>query len=138
MEKNKNESREGGIEMKNRSPGPRPVGLMEILELTKAGIEIETFSRSDRAFAGEIALIVAEVMRLPETAEIRIDGNRLPAGMVREVYSMLARENVEAVMKGFRNAKYEIRHKKTYLRTALYNSVFELESGVENAFSSEG
>ena len=138
MEKTKKGFHDGGIEMKNQSHGHRPVGLMEMLELTKDRIEIETFFPSDRAFAGEIALIIAEVMRLPETAEIRIDGNRLPAGMVREVYAMIERDHVASVMAGYRRAKYEIRHKKTYLRTALYNSLFELESEDEHEFASEG
>lgn len=138
MEKRKSGSHEGGIAMKNQSPGHRPVGLMEVLELIKARIELDTFSPYDKSFAREIALIIAEVMRLPETAEIRIEGNRLPARMVQEVLAMVEREHVETVMDAYRRAKYEIRHKKTYLRTALYNSVFETESRIENEFASEG
>lgn len=137
MEKTKKGFPEQGNGIQNQSLGHRPVGLMEMLELTKAKIEQETFSASDRAFAGEIALIIAEVMRLPETAEIRIEGNRLAARMVQEVYAMIEKEHVEAVIRSYRNARYEIRHKKTYIRTALYNSVFEMESAVENEFSSE-
>lgn len=136
MEKTKTGSHAGEIENKNQSPGHRPVGLMEMLKLTKARIELESFSPSDKAFAKEIALIIAEVLRLPETAEIRIDGNKLPSSLVKEVFSMVEREHVENVMTAFRSAKYEIRHKKTYLRTALYNSVFEIESRVENEFRS--
>lgn len=136
MEKTKTGSHEGEIEYKIQSPGHRPVGLMEMLELTKARIELDTFSSSDKAFAKEIALIIAEVLRLPETAEIRIDGNKLPSSMVKEVFALVEREHVENVMESFRSAKYEIRHKKTYLRTALYNAVFEIESRVENEFSS--
>ena len=138
MENKKIVSHAGGIEMKNQSPGQSPVGLMDVLELIKAQIELDTFSLSDKSFAKEIALIIAEVMRLPESAEIRIEGNRFPAKMVQEVYSMLERENVQAVITAYRKAKYVIQHKKTYLRTALYNSVFETESRIENEFSSEG
>ena len=138
MEKTKSGSHEGGIGMKNQGPGHRPVGLMEVMELIKAQIELDTFSPSDIDFAKEIALIIAEVMRLPETASIRIDGNGIPAGMVQEVYAMLEREHVESVILAYRRAKYEIRRRKTYLRTALYNSVFETESRIENEFASEG
>lgn len=137
MEKIKKGFPEQGNGIRNQSLGHRPVGLMEMLELTKAKIELENFSIADRAFAAEITLIIAEVMRLPETAEIRIEGNRLSARMVQEVYAMIEKEHVEAVIRAYRNARYEIRHKKTYIRTALYNSVFEMESGVENQFSSE-
>ena len=138
MEKTKSGSHEGGIGLKNQSHGHRPVGLMEVMDLIKAQIELETFSSTDKDFAKEIALIIAEVMRLPETALIRIDGNGLPAGMVQEVYAMLEREHVEGVISAYRRAKYEIRRRKTYLRTALYNSVFETESRIENEFASEG
>lgn len=138
MEKTKSGSHEGGIGLKNQSHGHRPVGLMEVMELIKAQIELDTFSPTDKYFAKEIALIIAEVMLLPETASIRIDGNGLPAGMVQEVYAMLEREHVEGVISAYRRAKYEIRHRKTYLRTALYNSVFETESRIENEFASEG
>lgn len=138
MEKTKSGSNEGGIGIKNQSHGHRPVGLMEVMELIKAQIELDTFSSTDKYFAKEIALIIAEVMRLPKTALIRIDGNGLPAGMVQEVYAMLEREHVEGVIAAYRRAKYEIRRRKTYLRTALYNSVFETESRIENEFASEG
>ena len=138
MEKTKSGSHVGGIELKNQSHGQSPVGLMEVLKLIKAQIELDTFSPTDKDFAKEIALIIAEVMRLPETALIRIDGNGLPAGMVQEVLAMVEREHVEGVILAYRRAKYEIRHKKTYLRTALYNSVFEMESRIENEFASEG
>lgn len=136
MEKQKNRSREGEIELNYQVSVHRPVGLMEMLYLTKARIEAENFGASDRTFANEIAFIIAEVLRLPEAAEVRIEGNRLPARMVQEVFALIERENVENVIASFRNAKYEIRHKKTYLRTALYNSVFEVESKIENEFSS--
>lgn len=138
MEKTKSRSHGGGIGMKNQSHGHRPVGLMEVMELIKDQIELDTFSSTDKDFAKEIALIIAEVMRLPETALIRIDGNGLHAGMVQEVYAMLEREHVEGVILAYRRAKYEIRRRKTYLRTALYNSVFETESRIENEFASEG
>lgn len=138
MEKTKSGSNGGGIGIKNQSHGHRPVGLMEVMDLIKAQIELDTFSPTDKDFAQEIALIIAEVMRLPETALIRIDGNGLPAGMVQEVYAMLEREHVEGVILAYRRAKYEIRRRKTYLRTALYNSVFETESRIENEFASEG
>lgn len=136
MVNQKNRSREGEIELNYQAIVRRPVGLMEMLELTKKRIDAGSFGGSDRTFANEIAFIIAEVLRLPETAEVRIEGNRLPARMVQEVFALIERENVENVIASFRNAKYEIRHKKTYLRTALYNSVFEVESKIENEFSS--
>ena len=94
-------------------------------------IEIDAFGE-DFAQAREIAMIIAEVLRLPETASVRIDGNNLPADMVADVYAYIEHEHVAEVIRRYREAKYEIKHTKTYLRTALYNSVFELNARIDN------
>lgn len=96
-------------------------------------IELECFSDGDRPLADRIALIIAEIYRLPPAAPVRIDGQHIPAGTVREIYARLDHENVEGVIARFREATYPIRHIKTYIRTALYNSVFEGEFALENA-----
>lgn len=83
--------------------------------------------------AREIALIIAEVLLLDDEAKIRIGGNTLSAYIVKEIYQKIAHEHVELVIGSFEKIKYEIRHKKSYIRTALYNSVFEYEMSVVNA-----
>lgn len=65
---------------------------------------------------------------LPETAEIQIAGQKMPVLLVLSIYDMLEHEDVLAVMDSLEKATYEIKHKKTYIRTALYNSVFERET----------
>lgn len=106
----------------------RSGSFFEILQQVRDQVEIECFDPLYLAQATETCMIIAEVLRLPPTAEIQINGQKMPAAMVQEIYSMLEHEDIQTVMDHFEQATYEIRHIKTYLRTALYNVVFEREA----------
>ena len=77
-------------------------------------------------------MIIAEVMKLPDDAAVRIAGNDLPAEMVALIFDRIEHDHVIEVMRHYQEATYEIKHTKTYLRTALYNSVFEMEARIDN------
>lgn len=109
----------------------------EVFADVKERIEFDCFPRTARDNAEDICLIVTEVLKLPPDALVRIAGNNLPAEMVQAIYHRLAHEHIELVMENFGRATYEIKHKKTYLRTALYNSVFEINAHYENAVNSD-
>ena len=109
----------------------RKRSFTEYLRAVENKIEIESFGE-DFAQAREIAMIIAEVLRLPETESVRIAGNNLPADMVADIFTYIEHEHVAEVIRRYREAKYEIKHTKTYLRTALYNSVFELNARIDN------
>lgn len=109
----------------------------EGLACVKDQIAVENFPASYRSQAEEIALIIAEVNSLPAACEIQIAGNKLPAEIVRDIYSMLDYDHVFDVITRYKQARYEIKHVKTYLRTALYNSVFEFESRLDNKVRSD-
>ena len=98
-------------------------------------IEIECFDKADRPFAESIANIIAEVLILPEDAPVRISGYNLSAKTVALIFLDITHEHVAGVMQRFRTVNYKIKHLKTYLRTALYNSFFEFEADVENFMS---
>lgn len=108
--------------------------FFEILQNIREQIEMECFDADDMKQAEEIAMIIAEVFKLPPDAEIQINGNKLPAAMVQEIYSVLQHEHVLQVIDNYENADYIIKFKKTYIRTALYNEVFEHESRFVNGF----
>lgn len=105
----------------------------ETFEKVKEQIEFKCFSTDTQATAENICLIITEVLKLPPNALIRISGNNLPAEIVQAIYYRLTHEHIKLVIKNFGRATYEIKHKKTYLRTALYNSVFEIDAHYENA-----
>lgn len=95
-------------------------------------IPIECFDECDRAMVGEIHRIIAEMSILPEECDVQIDGMKLPAGVVSEVYHDITVEHVKEVIQKFNEVSDRIRHRKSYLRTALYNEVLEHASGDMN------
>lgn len=104
------------------------ISLGDHLRRIKAQIESECFEEEYRAQVAEICLIIAEVFMLPSTAEIQIAGQKLTVSLVCGIYDMLEWRDIVAVMDNTEKATYEIKHKKAYLRTALYNAVFERET----------
>lgn len=119
----------------SQTHGQGQVGYSALeLAAMRAGeqIELDCFDGEYAAQAREICLIIAEVFMLPPDAEIQIAGQKMSAALVCGVYNMLRHEDIVAVMDNFEKATYEIRHKKTYIRTALYNSVFEREARAIN------
>ncbi len=115
----------------------RNLPFPRLMDAVREHIEIECFRDSEIDQAEEIALIIAEVAMLPESALVRIAGDELPAGMVVAIYGRLTHEHVVRVMENYAKATYEIKRPKTYLRTALYNSVFELTSRIENQVNTD-
>ncbi|MBO5211449.1 MAG: hypothetical protein J6B80_05920 [Clostridia bacterium] len=99
-------------------------------------IEIDYFDKADRPFAETIANIITEVLILPDDASVRISGYNLSAKTVALIFLDIRYEHVAGVMQRFREANYKIKHIKTYLRTALYNSFFEFEAREENLVNS--
>ena len=110
------------------------------LKVAREQVELERFGYRDKRFARELCVVIAEVYWLAERLEgtVRIGGEPLPYGLVRDVYRFLRGEHLEHVMARYRTVRYEIRNVKAYLRTALYNAVFELEGSEENEYRSEG
>ena len=102
------------------------------LAAVREQIEVETMPLQDRAQAEEIASIIAEVMCLAPDSEISIGGEKIPADLVSEIFFRIDGERVKEVISRYREATYKITHPKSYLRTALYNSVFDFEASIEN------
>lgn len=109
----------------------------EVFDDVKDRIDFDCFPYIDRDGAEELCLIITEVLKLPPNALVRVAGNNLPAEMVQAIYHRLTHEHIVLVMENFGRATYEIKHKKTYLRTALYNSVFEINAHYENAVNKD-
>lgn len=110
----------------------RGQSFSEVVEAVKRSIEFDCFAESEKGQALELCYIIAEVMKLPPALAVRIGGDDIPASLAAEVFHALTHEHVALVMENYRKAAYRICRKKMYLRTALYNSVFELESSFAN------
>lgn len=80
----------------------------------------------------ELCYIIAEVYIINPDSKIAISDETLDAYLVQEIFSELRYQHLELVLDNF-NAKTElVKNKRAYLRTALYNSVFEYESHYTN------
>lgn len=97
--------------------------------------ELETFLTGERDFARELCYIIAEAYLMPEGAETKIGEEALPAELVKEVFGELRAEHLRLVMEKFERKTEIVTNKRAYLRTALYNTVFEFEAEYINRVS---
>ena len=128
-EKNDSLSFEG-----NDGPSVRP-SFMHVLDEVREQIGWPLlFARSEtvRPLAEEVAKIITEVYLLPDDSRIQIDGEWVDTGFVREIYRQITGDHVCRVIDNYRRARTVIKRPRQYLRTCLYNSVFEAALAEEN------
>ncbi len=125
-------------EVCEKSQGHVKVGFKEALNTAMAQIDLQEFDRCDRALAYELIMIIAEIYSLYPLSSVKINGEKLTAETVSEVYSQLNSDHLKFCIGKFCEVKYEIKYRKSYFRTALYNSAFETESYYENAVRKDG
>jgi len=110
--------------------------ILEMLEKVMRQVEYHCFAdlRFNRIdpFYRELCLVIAEVFVLNPLSFIKINGTNMCAHLVQEVYSQLHNDHVRLVFENFHNVSTRIYNKRAYLRTALFNAVFELESNYVN------
>ena len=76
----------------------------------------------------ELCLIISEIFFIDPDAVIKVNGSLTPVRLVQDVFTQLRNEHIRLVFSNFQDVTYRVYNKKAYLRTALYNSVFEIES----------
>lgn len=121
---------------KNQVHSQSQVGSLmfaEAMQTIAEQIELDCFPKEYIPQAREFCLIIAEVYMLPPSADIQIAGQKMTVALVQGIYAMLNHEDIMSVMDNVEKATYEIKHKKTYVRTALYNEVFVRETRAINS-----
>jgi len=118
------------------------LSIFSMLERVMLQVEYRSFAdlrlnRIDPLYK-ELCLIIAEVLVMGRGAFVKINGSLLPVQLVQDVYSKLGHDHVRLVFGNFHNVPYPVRNKKAYLRTALYNAFFEIESHFVNAHVAPG
>ena len=83
----------------------------------------------------EICMIIAEIYMRNPNGSVRIGKELLDNSIVQQVYRKLTAEHVDMVMDNLSRITTVIHNKKQYIRTALYQSVFELEAHYANLFA---
>jgi hypothetical protein len=109
----------------------RPIQV-DIFEQVKHQINFahlvdETKSES---FCKVIVFIIGEIYSLPNNAYVKIGKNHILAENVKSVYRQLAFEHIIFIAKNLNNCQTQIKQikqKRDYLQTALYNAVIEYE-----------
>jgi len=125
------------------SPSVRPSLFHTTLEKVKAQVEYETLgelvitSSGERIIyennqANELCRIITETLLINPDTEINVNGEKKPAFIVQEVFIMLTGAHLEFVIDNFNKKRELVKNISAYLRTSLYNSVFELNSHYKN------
>lgn len=83
----------------------------------------------------EICMIIAEIYMRNPNGSVRIGKELLDNSIVQQVFKKLTAEHVDMVMDNLSRITTVIHNKKQYIRTALYQSVFELEAHYANLFA---
>lgn len=110
--------------------------FMEVLTGVKNKLDFESFPQDaaghTQPFYEEICKIVTEVLFLNPANEIKVAGEVLPGLLVQEIFCQLTHEHIEMVADNFAGVTRLINNKKAYLRTALYNAVYEMDAHYTN------
>lgn len=83
----------------------------------------------------EICMIIAEIYMRNPNGSVRIGKELLDNSIVQQVFKKLTADHVDMVMDNLSRITTVIHNKKQYIRTALYQSVFELEAHYANLFA---
>jgi len=115
----------------NNSTAP-PASILETCEKVKAQVEYHAFAdlvwrRVDPLY-DELCLIISETLVLDPATVLKLNGANLHAALVQEVFSQLRNEHLRLVFENLQKKAYRVCNKKAYLRTALYNAFFEINS----------
>ena len=110
----------------------------DVLEKVKAQISLDCVPFEQILQAEELAAIIAEVLRLRPEDKLRVDGVLHTAADVQAVYAKLENEHIMHVIETYNEIPYPIKSPKMYLRTALYNAVFELNNAGANLYAATG
>lgn len=102
------------------------------LEDVKEQIGLSDFSFFDKRQAQEIALLIQDVLNMPENATIRVAGIDRTSKEVKERFRLLDHYYIEYVIEAIKDNTTDIRNKRSYLITALYNAPTTLETHYQN------
>ncbi len=120
---------------KNTEPKTNRPSFREAISRAERQIcktDILVDKRLDAGLVREVCMIIAEVYMMDPEKPIRISGEWLDGYLVQEVFRELGRDHAEAVLDEFCKLVIDIRNKKAYLRTALYNIVFTFDAHYTN------
>ena len=110
--------------------GGRGLSFREAITLAEEQVDYRGMDYEDkyRPLVHDMCRAMAEVYMAPEGMEMKVNGEPMTAGMIAEVYRELTDEHVLNLASRLYGGWNCVGHPKAYLRSALYNVVFEFES----------
>jgi hypothetical protein len=108
------------------------VALNQVMQQVDYHCFADIHTRRTDPLYKELCLIIAEVFLLEPESVINVNGAPTPMRLVQDIYMHLRTDHIQIVFTNFQNVAFRIYNKKAYLRTALYNVVFEIESHYAN------
>ena len=120
----------GGITQSSGESKPRRMSFKEAITKAEDQIGFYEYSRQHTCYGilHDMCRVMAEVYMMSPTSVIRINGEDLEAGMVAQVLEEVTQEMAEERAEELRETLHEVTCLKAYLRSALYNKVFEFET----------
>lgn len=125
------------INFETESQSIRP-SFDEMYEAAKEQIDIDCFPAEQVLLAASCAGMMATVYLLRDGDNLRIGQTLLPAKDVKAVYKMLRNEHIAYVLDAWCRITSRVHNPTGYLRTAMFNAVFELDVGEQNLYAAGG
>ena len=122
----------------NKKSQSARLSFREAYRRAAAQTEMQACTDSRKGMMTELCYIIAEVYMMDTNSKIAVGGEPLDAYLVKDVFAELRYPHLEMVTDNFEGETKYIKNKRAYLRTALYNSVFELEAHYTNLVKSGG
>ena len=110
--------------------GGRRLTFREAITLAEGQVEFGGMDYADklRPLVHDMCRTMAEVYMAPEGMIMKVNGEDVAAGMISDVFAELTQDHVINLAGRLYDGWGCIAHPKAYLRSALYNVVFEFES----------
>lgn len=121
--------------LSHENPVSSRPSFREAVSRAEDQIEMDCIDPRLRAQARELCFIIAEIYLMNPSSRIKISGEQLDGYLVQQIFAEITNQHAVLVITNFNRNPYLIKNKKAYLRTALYNSVFELEADLNNVAS---
>lgn len=108
----------------------RRLSFREAITKAEDQIGFREYSRQQSCYGilHDMCRAMAEIYMMPPHAKVRINGEELEAEMVAEVLEQVTAEMAEIRAEELRETIAGVTNIKAYLRSALYNKVFEFEA----------
>ena len=109
---------------------PRRLNFREAITKAEDQIGFWEYSRQNSCYGilHDMCRAMAEVYMMSPTTKIKVNGEELEAGMVADVLEQVTQEMAEERAEELRETIAGVTNIKAYLRSALYNKVFEFEA----------